>query len=41
MFDDPVFLGMLVLIAAFFLYVFLWVRRTVTGFRQGLDEGRR
>lgn len=37
---DPVFLALLALILGFFFFLFLLLRRTVLGFREGVDRGR-
>jgi hypothetical protein len=39
--QDPVFVGLVVALLAFVFFVYLFVRRTVTGFREGIDEGQR
>jgi len=38
---DPAFLGLLAAIVLFVLFMFLFIRRTVAGFREGVDRGRR
>jgi hypothetical protein len=39
-FDDPVLVGMMVLMLVFVFFSYLFIRRTITGFMQGLNEGR-
>jgi len=34
---DPVLVGLVVILVLFFFFVFLFVRRTVTAFREGMD----
>ena len=38
---DPFIIGILVLILAFVFFIYLFVRRTLTGFREGIEKGRR
>ncbi|MFB6300173.1 MAG: hypothetical protein ABEH65_07935 [Halobacteriales archaeon] len=38
--DDPVLLGLLAALVVFFFFIYLFIRRIVTGFREGY-EGRR
>lgn len=38
---DPVLVVLVVLMVLFVFAVFLFVRRTVTSFREGLNRGRR
>lgn len=38
-FSDPIFVGLVVLLLGFFLFMYLFVRRIVTGFQEGLREG--
>ena len=40
-FNDPLFVGILVVLIGFFLFAYLFVRRIVTGFREGVENGRR
>jgi len=37
---DPVLIGLVALMLGFVFYIYLFVRRTVTGFQEGLDETR-
>lgn len=37
---DPVLVGLLVLILGFVFFVYLFLRRTVTGFREGMQQGK-
>jgi flagellar biogenesis protein FliO len=39
-FTDPMFLGMLAALLVFFFFVYLMIRRTVLGFREGYDRGQ-
>lgn len=39
-FDDPVFLGLVAVLVVFFFFLYLFVRRTVLGFREGFERGR-
>jgi hypothetical protein len=39
--EDPLFVGLVVVILAFVFFMYLFVRRTVTGLRDGFDEGYR
>ncbi|MFB6152235.1 MAG: hypothetical protein ABEJ40_10550 [Haloarculaceae archaeon] len=38
--EDPVLVFLVVVVLGFFFFVFLFLRRIVTGFRDGLDQGR-
>lgn len=38
--SNPVFTGLLVAMLAFVFFMYLLVRRTVLGLREGFDEGR-
>jgi predicted ABC-type exoprotein transport system permease subunit len=40
-FNDPLVLGFLVILLGFVLFMYLFVRRTITGFREGVQNGRR
>ena len=40
-FNDPLVLGFLVLLLGFVFFMYLFVRRTLTGFREGMDNSRR
>lgn len=37
----PVFYGMLAALLLFFFFIYLLLRRTVLGFREGMDESRK
>ena len=39
--NNPLVVGFVVLLLGFILYVYLFIRRTVTGFRDGVQNGRR
>jgi len=36
---DPVLVGMVVVMLAFVFFIYLMLRRTITGFMQGMQEG--
>lgn len=38
---NPVFVGLVVAILVFVFFMYLFVRRTLTGLRNGFDEGYR
>lgn len=38
---DPVLIGLLVLILGFVFFVYLFLRRTMTGFQEGVERGRK
>ena len=38
---DPIMLGILALILLFIFFMYLMLRRTVTGFKEGLDGSRK
>lgn len=40
-FGDPVLLGVLVALILFFFFLYLMVRRTILGFREGLEDAER
>ncbi|UPW01660.1 hypothetical protein M0R88_06050 [Halorussus gelatinilyticus] len=40
-FNNPLVVGFLVILLGFVLYMYLFLRRTVTGFREGVQNGRR
>ena len=40
-FNNPLVVGFLVVLLGFILYMYLFIRRTVTGFRDGVQNGRR
>jgi len=37
---DPMLAGLLVLLLGFVFFIYLFLRRTVTGFREGMNQGR-
>lgn len=37
---DPVLVGILAVLVAFFFFIYLFLRRIVTGFREGVERGR-
>jgi hypothetical protein len=37
---DPIMLGILALILLFVFFVYLMLRRTVTGFKEGVEDGQ-
>lgn len=38
--NDPVFLGIVAAVVVFFFVLYLLIRRTVLGFREGFQQGR-
>jgi hypothetical protein len=38
--NNPLVVGFVVVLLGFFLFMYLFVRRTVTGFREGVQNGR-
>jgi hypothetical protein len=38
--EDPVLVGIVVVMLAFVFFLYLMIRRTVTGFKEGMDKGR-
>ncbi|WP_281062940.1 DUF7859 family protein [Halorussus pelagicus] len=40
-FNDPLVLGFLAVLLGFVLFMYLFVRRTITGFRDGVNNGRK
>lgn len=38
--DDPIFLGIIAAVVLFFFFLYLMVRRTMVGFREGMERGR-
>jgi len=40
-YNNPLVVGFVVLLLGFVLFMYLFIRRTVTGFREGMDNGRR
>ncbi|MEA1932625.1 hypothetical protein [Halohasta litorea] len=41
LFDDPVVLGLIVVLVAFVFFGYLLMRRTVMGLREGYEDGQR
>jgi F0F1-type ATP synthase membrane subunit b/b' len=41
LFQDPVFLALLVALLGFVFFLYLFVRRTITGFQEGVERGQR
>ncbi|WP_192498351.1 DUF7859 family protein [Halorussus halophilus] len=39
--SNPLVVGFMVLLLGFVLFMYLFVRRTLTGFQEGMDKGRR
>lgn len=39
--QDPIFIGLVVILLAFFFFAYLLVRRTVLGLREGFEEGKK
>jgi ABC-type uncharacterized transport system permease subunit len=37
---DPIVIGILVALLAFVFFMYLMLRRTVTGFKEGVEQGR-
>ena len=40
-YNNPLVVGFVVLLLGFVLFMYMFIRRTVTGFREGMDNGRR
>jgi hypothetical protein len=40
LFDDPVLLGLVVIMLGFVFFVFLFLRRITTGFKEGMEKGQ-
>lgn len=40
-FDDPIFIGLAAALVIFFFFLYLFVRRTIVGFREGYEQGKR
>lgn len=40
-FTDPVFVGLLIALLVFVFFMYLLVRRTLMGLREGYEKGRR
>lgn len=38
---DPVLVGIVVIMLAFVFFVYLFIRRTLTGFKEGMEESKR
>ena len=38
---DPILVGIAALMLGFVFFVYLFLRRTVTGFMQGMNEGKK
>jgi hypothetical protein len=41
LFQDPVFVALVVALLGFVFFVYLFVRRTLTGFQEGVEKGQR
>ena len=39
--NNPLVVGFVVALLGFVLFMYLFVRRTITGFREGVQNGRR
>lgn len=39
--NDPLFVGLLVIMLGFVFFVYLFIRRTLTGFQEGMQKGQR
>ncbi|MFC4549565.1 MULTISPECIES: hypothetical protein [Halorussus] len=39
--SNPLVAGFIVVMLGFVLFMYLFIRRTVTGFREGVNSGRR
>jgi uncharacterized protein (DUF2062 family) len=37
---DPMLVGLLILILGFVFFIYLFLRRTVVGFKEGMQSGR-
>jgi uncharacterized membrane protein YdbT with pleckstrin-like domain len=40
-FEDPVIVGIVVILLALVFFLYLFLRRIATGFKEGLDEAKR
>jgi len=40
-YNNPLVVGFVVVLLGFVLFMYLFVRRTVTGFREGMNDGRK
>ncbi|MCO8242863.1 MULTISPECIES: hypothetical protein [unclassified Haladaptatus] len=38
---DPLFIGLLVIMLAFVFFIYLFIRRIMTGFQEGIQKGQR
>ena len=38
---DPLFIGLIVVILAFVFFIYLFIRRIMTGFQEGVQKGQR
>lgn len=38
---DPLFVGLLVIMLAFVFFIYLFIRRIMTGFQEGIQKGQR
>lgn len=38
---DPVLIALVVALVAFFFFIYLFLRRIATGFREGMESGRK
>lgn len=41
MFENPFLVGFLAALLLFVFFIYLFLRRTVTGFKEGIEKGRR
>jgi len=39
-YNNPLVVGFVALLLGFVLFMYLFIRRTITGFREGMDNGR-
>jgi hypothetical protein len=39
-FSDPVFVALLIALLAFVFFIYLFIRRTLTGFQEGMQKGQ-
>lgn len=39
-FGDPIFIGLLVAILLFFLFIYLMIRRAIVSFKEGFNQGQ-
>jgi hypothetical protein len=40
-FNNPVIVGFVAILLGFVFFVYLFIRRTLTGFREGMENSRR